>query len=52
MIGLSFSLSGMLVFMLYIMLHDCFILVASIIRDIEQSFSHDTQIFPDDYHTT
>lgn len=47
MIGLTFSLSGMLVFMLYIMFNDLFIFIGSIVRDVERSFSHDTLIFPD-----
>lgn len=47
MIGLTFSLSGMLVFMLYIMLNDFFIMVSSIIRDVNASLSHDTHFFPD-----
>jgi hypothetical protein len=50
MIGLSFSLSGMLIFMLYIMVNDFLILVSSIVRDVEANLSHDTHFFPDDYH--
>ena len=47
MIGLFFGLSGMLVFMLAVMANDFLILLSSIIRDVEQSFSHDSKIYPD-----
>jgi hypothetical protein len=47
MIGLTFSLSGMLVFMLYIMLNDFLILVAATVSEVEQSFSQDALIFQD-----
>jgi hypothetical protein len=47
MIGLTFSLSGMLVFMLLVMTNDLLILIGSIVREIEESFGHDTLIYQD-----
>jgi hypothetical protein len=47
MIGLTFSLTGMLVFMLYVMVHDLLIMIGDLIVEIEKSFGHDTLIFQD-----
>jgi hypothetical protein len=47
MIPLLFALIGQLVFMLAVAIHDALIEFKRIRQGIEESFSHDTQIFPD-----
>ena len=47
MIGLTFSLSFMLVFMFYVMVNDFIIMVLAELRDVERHFSQDQSIFPD-----
>ena len=47
MIPLLFTLSGQLIFMLAVAIHDALIEFKRIRQGIEESFSHDTQIYPD-----
>jgi hypothetical protein len=47
MIGITFSLSGMLVFMLMVMVNDFLIMVSNAMQDYEKLFSHDSMVFKD-----
>ena len=47
MIGLTFAMSFMLVFMLAVALTDFVELVMWLRDEIEESFGHDTRIYPD-----
>ena len=47
MIGLIFSLSFLLVFMLQLMAQDTIIFVRKISLDVKAYFGHDTYIYPD-----
>lgn len=47
MIGLAFTLSGMLIFMLAVLVADCYIYLTEQLRAFDEVLGHDTKIFPD-----
>ena len=50
MIGILFTLTGVLIFAISIAVMDCLIIIVREFEEAEKHFGHDTDIFPDHEH--